>query len=73
MPLSNIVIVVLRLFAIQMFVQSLSLTFSVAATVAVAGTWPRGYFSYLPAVALFVFIFGVAARARHFPARHAQV
>jgi hypothetical protein len=57
MPLGNIVIVVLRLFAIQMFVQSLSLTFSVAATVAVAGTWPRGYFSYLPAVALFVFAF----------------
>jgi hypothetical protein len=57
MPLSNIVIVVLRLFAIQMFVQGLSLTFSVAATLVGAGTWPRGYFSYLPAVAFFVLAF----------------
>jgi hypothetical protein len=58
MPLSNIVTVVLRLFAIQMFVQSLSLTFSVAATFAYAVSWPGGYyFRYLPGVALFVLAF----------------
>src|SRR4051794_12124767 len=54
MPLSNIVVIVLRLFAIQMFVQSVGLAFSVAGRVAYAGAWPRSYFNYLPAVALFV-------------------
>ena len=54
MPISNIVTIVLRLFAIQMLVQALSLALEVTASFALRGGSSRNYFNYLTPAALLV-------------------
>jgi hypothetical protein len=53
MPLADIVIVVLRLFAIQTFVQALSIAASATASLRISSA--PAYISYLPSAALVIF------------------
>ena len=55
MPLSAIVVIVLRLFAIQTLIKSADLALSITASLAKGPSSPQAYWSYLAPVGLVVF------------------